>query len=513
MSQEKLPILVVEDSRLFAQILKTRIEEGGVFRVECAGSFGEAETLISGLQGRFFLALLDLNLPDVPVGQIVPLVLSHNIPCIVFTGEFDDKMREDILAYGIIDYVFKESSSSIDYVISLIRRLHLNRTTKVLVVEDSRSARSNVRQLLELQMLQVFEAEDGLEALACLEQHPDIVLILTDYNMPNMDGFQLIRKIRAKRDKDAIALIGLSSYGNNLLSAKFIKNGADDFLNKPFGHEEFGCRVAHAIDNLRNVRALQNAARTIDSQNRSLESMNQLLREEREMIEDLVVKMRSADHVDPRHLRYLATSVENSSGDLLLSAFTPDDRQLVMLGDFTGHGLPAAVGGPLVASLFQILVDQGATGEQLLVQINHQLQARLPVGIFFAAAIVEVDTARRQARIWNAGIPACLRVNASGPVERIESHLQPLGIASFSGAPVAGQRLDLVPGERIYLFTDGITEAESLQGEQFGIDRLESFLTGNAAHGEPLEGLAERLRVHCQTASHQDDLTLVEIRV
>ena len=71
--------------------------------------------------------------------------------------------------------------------------------------------------------------------------NPDIKILITDYNMPRMDGFELVKTIRGKYEKTDLVIIGLSSDEDGSLSARFIKNGANDFLRKPFNHEEFFC--------------------------------------------------------------------------------------------------------------------------------------------------------------------------------------------------------------------------------------------------------------------------------
>ncbi len=178
--------------------------------------------------------LLDLNLPDAQHGEIVDFVLGKDIPSIVFTAQFEEEIRAQMLNKKVIDYVLKDSPSTIGYLVSLVHRIKNNMHTKTLVVDDSKSSRKHLVDLLRLQKLQVFEAQSGVEALAMLEKYPDISLVVTDYHMDNMDGLALTHNIRKKFSHEDLAIIGVSSYGNNVISAKFIKHGANDFLNKPF---------------------------------------------------------------------------------------------------------------------------------------------------------------------------------------------------------------------------------------------------------------------------------------
>ncbi len=255
-------VLVVEDSRLFGSVLKRRIESELGFQVHWVTTYREAEDFLLGDTTGLLLALLDLNLPDAPMGEIVEMVISRGIPSIVFTGTMTKGMRETIWSYKVIDYVLKESSYNIDYLVSLVRRIHANREIKVLVVDDSRTMRFYIADLLKVHQYQVLEAENGVDALDLLQQNPDVKLVITDFNMPKMNGFQLTEEIREKFGKGDMAIIGISAQGNNLLSARFIKNGANDFLCKPFLTEEFYCRVNQ------NVEMIENIARIRDSSNR-----------------------------------------------------------------------------------------------------------------------------------------------------------------------------------------------------------------------------------------------------
>jgi diguanylate cyclase (GGDEF)-like protein len=106
----------------------------------------------------------------------------------------------------------------------------------------------------------VLEAADGQEALAVLDEHPDVRLIITDYNMPNMDGFELVRTIRRDHAKDQLGVIGISGADKVGLSARFIKSGANDFLHKPFLTEEFYTRVTQNIELLEYIVQIKELA-------------------------------------------------------------------------------------------------------------------------------------------------------------------------------------------------------------------------------------------------------------
>lgn len=248
-------LLIVEDSRIFASLLRKRLEQLG-YAVTWCPSFRDATQALE-LTRDFDLALLDLNLPDAQNGEIVDYVLGRDIPSVVFTGGMDDDLRDRIWAKGVLDYVFKEGLDNIDYLVALIQDVELNRQTKVLVVEDSSMQRRHLADLLRIRLFQVFEARNGREALGYVEEHPDIQLVITDYHMPDMDGSQLTRALRAKRSKEHLAIVGVSGKGSQALSARFIKNGANDFLNKPFLTEELYCRVQQNLSAIRSMARIR----------------------------------------------------------------------------------------------------------------------------------------------------------------------------------------------------------------------------------------------------------------
>ncbi len=252
-------LLIVEDSRTFSQMLARRVTGELGFEVVVASSRAAAEALLAR-DADFFAALLDINLPDAPQGEVVDLVLAHGIPSIVFTGEMDDALRERFWSKHIVDYVLKQNMENVQYMLALVERLYKNPGIPVLVVDDSRSARHMVAGLLRAHRYEVLEAGDGNEALAQVAARPDLKLVITDFNMPGMDGFELTRQIRRDHPKDSLAIIGLSGAGEAPISARFLKSGANDFLRKPFLTEEFYTRVTQNLELLEHIERIKDLA-------------------------------------------------------------------------------------------------------------------------------------------------------------------------------------------------------------------------------------------------------------
>ncbi len=253
-------LLVIEDSAPILAIIKKVAERAG-YEVDCAMSLYETENLLA--QGNnYTVASIDFNLPDATQGEAIDAVLSQQIPSIVLTGSMDEKTRDSILKRAIVDYIPKETAQAFLYLEKLLIRLKLNKQVKVLIVDDSKTQRALVGSLLQHHNFVTLEAEDGQQALDVIEQNPDIRLVITDHEMPVMDGIRFVAELRRKINKDKMAVIGLSGAGKESLSARFIKNGANDFLSKPFCNEEFYCRVMQNIEHLEFVTQIQTAANT-----------------------------------------------------------------------------------------------------------------------------------------------------------------------------------------------------------------------------------------------------------
>jgi diguanylate cyclase (GGDEF)-like protein len=256
----KNKVLIVEDSSVILKVLKHLAKQSLQLEPIFATSMEQAKAVYDQYKDELFAGVIDLALPDAPNGEMVDFLLSEGFPVIVLTGSYDEKRREALVKQGVVDYVVKESRYSYRYAINMINRLYRNQAIQVLVVEDSKPYRKHIVRLLVAHKYQVLEAENGIEAMAQLKKYPDIKMVITDYNMPEMDGFELVQAIRRQYEKADMIIIGLSGEDGGLLSIKFIKNGADDFLNKPFQQEEFYCRITNNIESLEQMHRIQELA-------------------------------------------------------------------------------------------------------------------------------------------------------------------------------------------------------------------------------------------------------------
>lgn len=191
--------------------------------------------------------------------EMVALSIAAAMPTLVWASCWDVELRERLQVQGIVDYYLEDGG--IAEVLGMLERLQRNPLTKVLVVDDSRLFRRAVSKLLLAHRFTVLEAVDGLDGLRVLQAEPELRLVLTDYEMPGLDGVELVRRMRALRGRDELAIIGLSTVGGTL-TPQFLKHGADDFLSKPFEREEFYCRIYRSLETVEHIQAIQRAAFT-----------------------------------------------------------------------------------------------------------------------------------------------------------------------------------------------------------------------------------------------------------
>ncbi len=251
-------ILIVEDNKTLAKLLAKKIKASLDFEVDIAYQLSEAKLFLS--KYKYFVTLLDINLPDAPNGEVVDYVLGKGQHAIVLSGNIDKEFRKKMLKKDIIDYVNKGGVDDINYTINIIRRLQKNQKHKVLIVDDSMVFRKQMNGLLKNLFYTVYTVAHGEEAIGMLETHSDISLMITDYNMPVMNGLDLVREVRKDKDKNELCIIALSSNEDEDINALFLKQGANDYIKKPFSKEEFSCRVNNSIEALENIQTVTHHA-------------------------------------------------------------------------------------------------------------------------------------------------------------------------------------------------------------------------------------------------------------
>lgn len=259
-------ILIIEDSVSLGKHIKEMIDEYFSFYCDIATTQSEAMELIR--RKRYDLIITDVYLPD-SSGNFLGELVRSGLRLIVITASENDELRSGILTLPIIDYVVKNDAKTlVDYLINTIRRLNENRYTVIGICDDSKVSRYLISELVKSQNLPYFEFVDGQDVYDCLvKQSFKIDVLLTDYEMPKMNGLDLIRHLRHEYLPSELPIIAISASDKPHLTVQFLKAGANDYIKKPFGNEELCTRLNLTLDQLytnrRNVtlrRALEKAA-------------------------------------------------------------------------------------------------------------------------------------------------------------------------------------------------------------------------------------------------------------
>ncbi|RRD54400.1 GGDEF domain-containing response regulator [Campylobacter rectus] len=392
---EKNKILIVEDNKALAKLIAKKMEDKVEMDIDIAHSLAEAQAFLTDPK-EYFIALLDLNLPDAPNGEVVDYVISKGLPSIVLTGSMDEATRESFIHKDIVDYVYKGNMDDINYIFRIINRLSKNRQYKVMVVEDSAPFRSALKKILTSLQFQVFTAAHGEEAMNYFTDNPDIKLALCDYRMPVKDGLEVLKEIRAIGDKNQIGVLIMTSPSENVNGAIFLKNGANDFIAKPFVKEELICRVNNTIEAMENINQIADFANKdfltgVYNRRYFYENMNEYVAYAEEHMEPYVVAMLDIDH-----FKKINDTHGHNSGDKVLKTLAKK-----LIDETKGDDLIARFGGEEFCIILKDISNEDAVKFFVNLRANianckvqlkkEQISFTVSIGVAFSRSDYRLD--------------------------------------------------------------------------------------------------------------------------
>ncbi len=374
---------------------------------------------------------------------------------------------------------------------------------KVLVADDNDSDRLILTSILNKQGHEVVQATNGLEAVEYFSsERPNLILL--DALMPEMDGFEAATEIKALAGDDLVPIIFLTSLRDAKSLARCLEVGGDDFLSKPYNRVILEAKI-QAFQRMRQMH------QTLQHQMQQIADNNAYLVQEQRVAKAVFDNVAHTGCLDAPNIKSLLSPLAVFNGDVLLAAYTPSGGMHLLLGDFTGHGLPAAIGAMPLAEIFYGMTGKGFGMIEVLREINLKLKTILPVGVFSCVGMVEVNFGDRTLKAWLGGLPDCFLVRNSGEIEILESTHLPVGVLGNSEFDASVHEVQMEIGDRFYLWSDGIHEARNEQDEMYGEERLMQNFANNRDQDVLFEEIQRSVTEFIGHSERDDDITMLEV--
>jgi sigma-B regulation protein RsbU (phosphoserine phosphatase) len=352
-----------------------------------------------------------------------------------------------------------------------------------------------------------FFAHNGLEAMQMLLQHPDIDIVLSDINMPEMDGLTLLKKIK-DRNNPALKVVMVSAYGEMSNIRQAMNNGAFDFATKP-------------ID-------LDDLQRTIDKAQAEIEFVKQSQKEHGQL-EDIKADLSLAAEVQlailPREFPpfpdmvsdvdiYATMKPAKDVGGDFYDFFRIDDDHLgFVMADVSGKGVPASLFMTMSYTLLRFTGTKSLNPVSTVSDSNDMLSRESFDSMFVTLFYGVYNIRTGEVHYVNAGHNPPYLLKADGKVQMLpNSNNICMGVTE--GFPYQESTLTLNKGDILVTFTDGVTEACDPTNNLYGEERLEALLatqSGNTAE-QVTSAINDAVNAHANGAEQSDDITVLVIK-
>lgn len=377
---------------------------------------------------------------------------------------------------------------------------------RILIADDTDTDRLILERIVSKQGHKIITASNGAQAVELYQEHqPDIVLM--DVLMPVMDGRVATKRIKALAGDLFVPIIFLTSLTDTSSLVECLEAGGDDFLSKPYNPIVLQAKIK-AFNRMRQIHG------EVQAQRDEIAAYNARLVNEQEVAKKVFDNVAHKGCLDASMIRYYLSPMAIFDGDILLAAFAPSGNMFVLMGDFTGHGLPAAIGAMPLASAFYSMVSKGFAMRDLVSELNTRLMDILPSGFFCCAAVAEIDFEFGSMQVWNGGLPDCyLYRKETGQLEYLKSSHLPLGVVGKERFKDDCVHYLIAPGDRLFLWTDGIIEAEDFDGNMFGEERVQHVFNNTKTIEDVFDNLVKDILGYIGGSERADDISMVEITI
>lgn len=371
----------------------------------------------------------------------------------------------------------------------------------ILVIDDSKFNRTIIKKNLDQLNMNVDEATDGIHGLKALK-NKKYDLVLVDLIMPKLDGFGFLEKFNSLEESDFIPVIlmtGTDDLKSNI-KIKSLRTGADDFLLKPLNERELVARVISLL-RLKNTNA-------------KLYEKNQQIAKELETAKKIQEFIIPRDHsnIDYPSISSYYLPIEEIGGDFFDIYKLEDGKIAFLIADVTGHGIPAALIMTMSKMLFNIYFSQYTSTRDLMIKVNNEIKNMLLPHQYITAFYSIFDPETSKLYFTNAGHVKPLFYKAkTSKIFTLDTNGLFLGISNKTFYEI--KSITVNTGDRLFLFTDGVTELRGSEDDEFGENRLASFMVKN----KNLKGkkfcnkLLERLKAFTSLEKNSDDVAFMNI--
>jgi sigma-B regulation protein RsbU (phosphoserine phosphatase) len=376
---------------------------------------------------------------------------------------------------------------------------YLNLEWNILVVDDSKLNRAIIRKALSELNMKVDETVDGVEGLNALK-NKKYDLVLLDIIMPKLDGFGFLARFKETVGNDFIPVILMTGSDDLNSKIKGLRIGADDFLLKPLNEKELVARVLSLL-RLKSVH-------------------NELYEKNLQLKKELDIARRVQEFIIPKdfsHIQYPVVSglylpIEDIGGDFFDCYQLPDDKYGFLIADVTGHGIPAALVMTMAKMIFNIYSTRYTSTSKLLSTVNSQMIGLLLDTQYITSFFVIYDNKTKAINFSNAGHTRALYYRAAKKkVLALDTNGFFIGLSKNN--TYEEKKLMVEPGDRLLLYTDGITEIKNYDGEELGETRLAQFVSDKSTiTGERFcKALLEEVKSFTPLENRVDDIALLNI--
>lgn len=375
---------------------------------------------------------------------------------------------------------------------------------KILVVDDSAVNRLMLNRMLCRMQHEVVLAENGEDAIQqYLSDSPD--LILMDILMPRMNGLEAIKAIRELSPGKWTPIFVLSALSDTQNVIESLHVGADDYLSKPFHPEILSAKIASV------QRAISMQAKILCDAEilRAYHAENE---QEHQFLQDIFERLIKQNDLKDDDLQFWLNPAQRFSGDLLCARRINPQQIYFMLADATGHGLTAALPTVLANQVFQGMSKKSLPVGDIAREMNRVIKNQLPTGRFIAMIVGLIDSGARTVEIWNGGLPEAWVLDQRGlPIHSFKSCHTFAGVLGNTDFDDRCEKWQWQTACELFMYSDGVTDAQNADQQVFGSGRLHQALLGSAV-GERVSKVREALSTHLEHLEPQDDISCLAIR-